>query len=329
MRFKISFSDQIVGFFIIFSLAALVFVFVMLGRSQRWFSKDVSFYTILPSADGLSNNMAVQYRGFTIGNVKTFYLNADDDVEVVFFIYEEYYDRVRQGSMVESISSPIGLGSSFMFHSGNGSAVLREGSFIPVAGSPQARELIRQGLAVEPRHDDSITMLLTRANTTLEEVNQILAHVNEALGPGSEITEIGRIVGSLQRTMEDAEGIPQNLDSLLTDISGLITEAQRELIPILANVGAITDELSDPDIYVSLAAALGSVTSILDSLDTAIAFIPSQLPQIAGIIMELRQTLAAAEDVLVALSNNPILRGGIPQRPETQGGGTSPRDLRF
>ena len=59
------------------------------------------------------------------------------------------------------------------------------------------------------------------------------------------------------------------------------------------------------------------------------AVLPGQVPQLTGLISELRVTLKSAEDVLVALTNNPLLRGGIPQKLETQSGGTSPRDIQF
>jgi phospholipid/cholesterol/gamma-HCH transport system substrate-binding protein len=36
-----------------------------------------------------------------------------------------------------------------------------------------------------------------------------------------------------------------------------------------------------------------------------------------------------AEDVMVALTNNPLLKNGIPERVETRTGGTSPRDISF
>ena len=120
MKFKIRFADQIVGFFIVLSLVSLAFVIVMLGKSQRWFVKDVSFSTILQSAGGLSKNMAVQYRGFTIGNIKNFYLNDNDEVEVIFSIYKEYKDKVKKGSIVEMMISPVGLGNQFLFHAGRG-----------------------------------------------------------------------------------------------------------------------------------------------------------------------------------------------------------------
>ena len=340
MKFKIRFADKIVGFFIILALASVVFVIVMLGRSQRWFAHDVSYTTLLLSAGGLSENMAVQYRGFTIGNVKTFYLNDSDNVELIFYIHEEYKDRAKLGSLVEIMVSPVGLGNQFLFHPGRGE-ILPEGSFIPAVGTAQARELIRQGLASEAHHDDSISLLMNRASSVLDELNRFLAQLNEAVGPGSDETEIGKIIGSVQRTLSGVEVIPVTLDQGVNSVVKMVEELLSELSPILTNISALTAELNNPDgtiysildsekdVYQNLVKSLGSLAGILNNLDRTVAFIPGQLPQIAGLLVDLRVTIKTAEDVLVALTNNPLLRRGIPAKPETQGSGTGPRDIRF
>ena len=332
MKFKIRFADQIVGVFIVLSLAALVFVIIMLGSSQRWFARDASFHTILPSAGGLARNMAVQYRGFTIGNVRSFRLTEADNVEVVFTIFEEYRDRVRLGSLVEMMLHPVGLGNQFLFHAGRGHE-LEEGAFIPTLGSAQARELMRQGLVEVPHYDDSITLLLNRANSLVYEINHTIVLLNEALGPGTDATEIGQMIGSVRRILADAEALPQ-------EIGGAIEIVTADLPSILANVDAITAGLSDPDgllyavldtegeVYVNLVQSLNSISGILENLERTAAFIPGQLPQIAGLIIELRAAASTAEDVLTALTNNPLLRRGIPERIDAQAA-PGPRGIRF
>jgi len=339
MKFKIRFADQIVGFFIILSLISLIFVVIVLGRTQRWFSKDITFTTVLPTAGGLSKNMAVQYRGFTIGTIKDFYLNEDDNVEVVFIIHEEYRNRVKLGSTVEMMISPVGLGNQFLFHAGRGD-VLAEGSYVPQAGSAQARELIRQGLSTEPRHDDSISLLMNRASTVMDEVFRLVVNISEALGPGSDSTEMGKIIGSVQRTLADAETLPKTIDNTVTEGMKIVDDIVAELKPILSNVNALTAELTDPDgflysvldtdkdVYTNLVKSLNSISEILVNLEKTSAFIPGQLPQIAGLIVELRVTLKTAEDVLVALTNNPLLRKGIPAKIDSQGD-ISPREIVF
>ena len=326
MKFKIRFVNQIVGFFIIVALASLVFVVAMLGRTQRWFSDDVSYVTVLPTAVGLSKNMAVHYRGFAIGNVKSFQLTENDNVEVTFVIFEEYKDRVRQGSMVELNVSPIGLGNSFVFYAGRGD-VLEKGSFVPIAGSAQARELIRQGFAAEPEQTDNITAIMNKANS-------ILTQLDEALSIGNADTEIGKIIGSLQATMAGVEVIPD-------EALALINEIRINIGPLLDNLTALTDELNNPDglvykvldtdkeVYTNLVTILGSLSAIARNLEKTTDFIPPQLPQLAGLIADLRVTVKSAEDVLTALTNNPLLKNGVPRRLEGRDAGTGPRNIRF
>jgi phospholipid/cholesterol/gamma-HCH transport system substrate-binding protein len=333
MKFKIRFADQIVGFFIIVSLVSLAFVIVMLGRTQRWFAKDLSFSTVMPSAVGLSKNMAVQYKGFTIGSGKGWDFTANDDVEVTFTIQDIYADRVKKGSMVDLLVSPVGLGNQFIFYTGKGDP-LPEGSSLPVLGSAQAMELIRQGFALEPQRDDSITLLMSKADSFLKELNILLALMNEALGPGTDNTEIGQIIGSIQTTLSSVEDIPVTLDRMIIGI-------QAQLNPILANANALIRELNEPDgllysvmdtdkeVYTNLVKSLVSVSGILEGLDKTVAFIPGQLPQIAALFMDLRVTLATVEDVLIALANNPLLKGGVPDRLETQASNSNPRGIRF
>ena len=331
MKFKIRFADQIVGIFIILSLVSVVAVIVLLGRSQRWFADDLSFTTVLPSAAGLSKNMPVQYKGFAIGNVTDYHLTDDDDVEVFFTIFEEYCDRMRMGSMMEIVIGPIPVfGNEFLLHIGRGEP-LAAGSFVPLVGSAQARELIRQGLAIEPYHDDSISLLINKASS-------ILVQLDEALGPGSNMTEIGQIFGSVKRTVAGLEPIPPSVEGILEDLKPKLDGILTELEPIMANINAITSQINDPDnlifkvldtdeeVYTNLVNSLGSLSSILDNLDKTTA---GMFPNIAGLIMELRGTIKSVEDVLVALTNNPLLRRGVPERVEGQSGGSSPRDIQF
>jgi phospholipid/cholesterol/gamma-HCH transport system substrate-binding protein len=168
----------------------------------------------------------------------------------------------------------------------------------------------------------------------LSRVNSILAQLDEALGPGTDASEIGKIVGSIQTALAGAEGIPESADRMIRDI-------QAQLRPILANVNTLITELNDPggllytvldtdrEVYTSMVKSLNSASGLLDNLDRTTAFIPGQLPQIAGLIMDLRVTLKSVEDVLIALTNNPLLRKGVPDRLETHDSGTSPRDIRF
>ncbi|MDR0443663.1 MAG: MlaD family protein [Treponema sp.] len=331
MKFSIRFADQIVGFFVILALAILVFVVIMLGKSQRWFSRDSQYRTYFTSAAGLSPNMAIQYKGFTIGNVKTIQLSGDDKVEVFFTIFEEHHHRVREGSLVEVQSSP--LGSSFIFHPGIGTELVPEWEVIPEVNTPEARQLIAAGLAIRADSSDSIGNAINQANNLLTSLNDTLAMVNEALS-GSDQSSLGRTLGNVEKTTENITDLTQTLSDDIGEVLARIT-------PILEDVGKITDKASGPSsmvmsaletdgpVYQNIVSVLDSVSGIIKNLEKTTDFVPAQLPQIAVLLSDLHGALTKAEELMTALTNNPLLRGGVPVRMETGPGAANPRNLEF
>jgi phospholipid/cholesterol/gamma-HCH transport system substrate-binding protein len=316
MRFSIRYADKIVGTLIILAIVILVAVLFMLGINQRWFTSDYEYKTYFSSASGLSTNMAVQYKGFTIGNVKKFRLSEDDSVEVVFSIFEEYVDKIKVGSVVEIQVSPIGLGSSFIFYPGRGEELLPEGSIIPEANSPEGVFLKDLGLVDRPESTgDSIINIVNQVRSILDTVDIALSGSYGA----EEIT----------------------LWQILRNIEVLTESLAVQVSPIMANLEIVTGQLSEPSgtvmsfldsegpIYSEVINSLNSLSSVIENLNSISEFIPSQLPQVAVGINDLTVALRSAQDLLTAVSNNPLLRSGIPQRTETGPGGAGNRNLEF
>jgi len=307
MKFSIRFADQIVGTLVILGLAMLVFVIFMLGRNQRWFVHDYQYKTYFSSASGISPNMAIQYKGFTIGRVKKITLAEDDKVEVIFNIFEEYNDRVREGSMVELQASPIGLGNAFVFYSGRGKQY-PEGVVIPEINSKEAKELSSSVLAERVESSDSI-------NTILTQVNSILASINSAFG---EKDDEGETI--LNRIVYDLQNAVAGIDNVVNSIA-------KQIEPILGNVETILEP--DGAIVSNITDILGSLSGAMDSVDKTIEVIPENLPQIKMLLSDLHSALIEAEKVIVSLTNNPLLKGGIPEVRETGPGGADPRNMEF
>ncbi|MDR2110530.1 MAG: MlaD family protein [Spirochaetaceae bacterium] len=334
MKFRIRFADQIVGLFIIAALTSVVFVIFLIGSRQRWFAKDYIYKTYFDSAVGLSANMAVQYKGFAIGNVQSFDLTADDRVEVLFSIYDTYNDRVTEGSLVEVMVSPIGLGNQFHFYPGLGVSPLEEGGLIPSAHSPEGRRYIQSGLARITTQDDSITLFISRANTLLEEINAAIAGTGE--------TSLGRTIGGMEETVAGAKNLVQDLNSnLLRDLNRSLPAILAETEQVIADLKVVSAELANPDslvlttldtggpVFTNLEASLKAAAGTLQNLEKTAAFLSGEAPQLAGLIAEVQELLGTGEDVLIALRNNPLLRRGVPDRGRTQSGGTNPRNIEF
>jgi phospholipid/cholesterol/gamma-HCH transport system substrate-binding protein len=322
-----------VGVFILAALLGLTFVIFMIGSRQRWFVRDFSYTTYFESAAGLNANMAVLYKGFTIGNVKGFTLNESDQVEVRLSIYDTYAGRVTEGSLVELIVSPIGLGSQLLFYPGRGSRRLEEGELIPSVHSPEGRALILNRTALVPSHEDSVTLLLSRANVLLDNLNRTALRVDAAL-LGSGDSSLGRAIGGAEDTL-------QGLSALSGDLKGALESVLGDIRPVLADINALADTLASPEsgfsvlldpqgqALTNLAGSLRSLAGVLGNLEKASAVLPGQMPQVAALIAELRDAIKTAEDVLVALTLNPLLKGGIPAPVRNRSSGTTLRDIPF
>jgi phospholipid/cholesterol/gamma-HCH transport system substrate-binding protein len=304
MKFKMRYADQLVGFFIIVALLSLVFVVFMLGRTQRWFSKNYAYKTYASSASGLNQNMPVSYKGFPIGNVKSFQLTEDNRVEVIFTIQDKYKSRVTEGSLVEVLVSPVGLGAQFIFYTGLGLKVLDEGEFIPMFNSTEGKVYIAQGIGYVPPHEDSIAVLMGNAQAVLGRLDTTLDMVNAAVA-GDDVSALGRIVGNIQQITADFRAGISSPDGIMKIIGG------------------------EGDAINALEASFVSLAGTLDHIEKATAYLPREMPQILQAVTEARTALQAANDVLIALRNNPILRNGIPEHAEIDASGTNPRNIRF
>ena len=327
MKFTIRFADQIVGALIILALGIVIFVIFMLGSNQRWFSRDYYFYTYFPSASGLSQNMAVQYKGFTIGRVKSIQLvrlGESDQVEVRFSIFDTYIDRVKEGSLVEIVVSPIGAlgGNQFVFHPGVGLEPLENEATIPAVGSAEAKKLLDNGLAQRPDRDDNIGNIINSVATTVTDINSLVADVQAALA-GTDKTALGRTMGSVEEATED------------------IKELMKQINPAAENIKKLSGQMADPDgslakvldsegkVYTDLTSSLSAIADTLKNLETTSAFIPAQLPQVAVVLNDVHTNLQILEGVLTALTTNPLLKQGVPERKETRTGGAQTRDMEF
>ncbi|MDR0400177.1 MAG: MlaD family protein [Treponema sp.] len=340
MKFTIRYADRLVGVLIVIAVAALGTVIFLLGSSQRWFAKDYHFITYFDSAAGLSKNMAVQYKGFTIGRVKSFDLTPDDRVEVHFNIFDTYISRVRQGSLVDISISPVGLGNQFLFYAGLGSEQIEEGSVIPIASSPEGKDALSRGLAFIPRQDDSISMILSQVNTLLASLDTLTRDLSGAF-EGTGDTTLGRTLGNVEELSQGFSEIPDMLRGILGDLAGNVDQIMESAEPILANLRLVSDDLSDPEgtvaqvldssgpVYANLTSMLESLSGAMASLEQTAAYVPAQLPQITVMLAELQAVLNSVEDVLTAVLNNPLLRNGVGERVENQSTGAGMRDLAF
>jgi len=186
------------------------------------------------------------------------------------------------------------------------------------------------GLAGEAGKEDGIASIVDRIAT-------LAVVLTEAI-QGSDSSSLGRTMLGLESA---ASSLQQAVDGISASFTGNMDGISAGLNPVIENLASLSAALADPDgtvmaildsdgeVYENLVSSLQSVSATLRHLEAASAHVPAQFPQISAALTDLQGVLRRTEDVLAAIANNPILRRGIPERPEPGPGGASGRNLEF
>jgi phospholipid/cholesterol/gamma-HCH transport system substrate-binding protein len=340
MRFRIRFASQIVGAFLLVAIGLFVFILISMGANQRWFARNYYYYSTFASARGLSVGMPVQFKGFQVGKITDVELTEDNEVRTTFYIEDRYIDKVNENSILQLVTNPLGLGGGLLFHQGRTETEpIPEYSYIPSWNTKEARFLVERNEVVVPRNQDPINDILPLLTPILENANRVLLSLDTAMLQISG-TLSGDTQGPMSDILREADTAIQQLDAVLANVD-----------TITANLAVASEEMRDPTgLATRLIDPKGSIETFLDDgnavyheveqilagLNDSVAqleelsrFANDSTPQLAGLLEEGRETLSTGQDVLEGLANNPLLRGGIPQRVEQPDTFESYRDDEF
>lgn len=345
MRFRIRYADQIVGGFLLLGLVMLVSVLIFLGLNQRWFERSYVFTSTFPSATGLSRGMPITLKGFEIGRVGTVNLTDENLVNVTFMIYEDYYSRIREHTVIQLTANPLGLGGGgLVIHPGKGERQLPEGAYIPSYDSAEGRRLVRAGLVTLPENIDAVSSLLSGVDAALADIPLLITNLNGTLVSldrlFSEVTDTirgdstgGPVAGSLNHLngiLSQLERIAANLEkssAAFTEPDKLAASFVQELAQPGSSVAMLLDD--NLALYRRIDETLATVQNSVGEIESFSKYLNSVRPQILGLIDSTRRALGEGEAVLEGVKNNPLIRGGITEKPAQTSPFQSYRDEDF
>ena len=309
MRFRIRFSNQIVGLFVVTALVLVAAFIVALGINQRWFEQKHEYYSEFTTARGLTPGLAVSFRGFQIGQVRSVALTEDDTVRVTLSISDRHIDRITEHSVLQLQTNPLGIGGGLLLHRGrvDGEPLPPE-SLIPAWGSPRGVALRQAGLVETAAEGDII-------NELLEELPVILANVNHATTTGTQLLEqlqqmvAADATGPVPDLIRNADQMTVELRSLLA-LTGSLAENLRPLTEELRRPEGAVVRLVGPE----LDEALEKINRTLGHIEELSGFAAGSTPQIRALLYESRDALETGHAVLHGIRNNPLIRGGIQPR---------------
>ncbi len=333
MKFKIRFADQIVGFFILVAFLGLAGILILIGYNQRWFAKNYLFRSKFQSANGLSIGMPIKLKGFEIGTVRKISLKRDNTVDIEFHIYDNYYDKIIPNSVLELATNPLGLGGGLRFHPGKEIwPPLAELSFIPSLDFDKGKQLVRENLVDLSKGEDVINSVLGKVDSTLTSLNSLIVSMDDAVN--------GRGKGPVSDILKDLTDTSTHLNDLLVNLKGITADVKmttatlgdstglvRRLLDPRGSMATLLDD--DNVLFDQIVQAVEELNAFIKQLSEFGNFINSTQPQITGILEKGKVALDKGNEVLEAVKNNPLLRGGIPEKKEQQTTFQSYRDEDF
>ncbi len=322
MKFKIRYADKIVGFFSIVALAALVLIIFLIGSTQNWFEKKYYFRTQFDSAANVASEMNLSYKGFTIGKISKVEL-VKDEVWAEWYIKEKYMDYATYGSLVELSVSPIGLGTSFIFHPGTSKIPLIGGCEIFRTDTEKGSQFIDKGLVNYAVQKDSISGLLSQVGTLISNITDMTGQLNLILK--------GKSTVPLAKTLDNIASITSDVDILLKGINiDLYPQVDGLMLQINTIVDSINGLLGTVDeIAGSAGGIISNVNGVITTVDGTIGTVEDQLGGLMGNVNslldndlsstlgEVNTLLFQLQDVMEGLKNNPLLKKGVPDRTKT------------
>ncbi len=352
MKFKIRYATQLVGLFVVAAVGFALVVLVALGTGQGWFEPTHTYYTTVSSAAGLSAGMSVEYKGFEIGRVRGYELTKEDNVKIEFFVRGQYLDLVDEDSVVELTGIPL-VGGELLLHRGIAETEpIPDESFIPSWDSPEGRALREEGRVVVSRPDDALSRIIADIDPILERVPRLLDSTLELIagadatlstmerevlaqleGPiGELLSSSNQLVRRLDTTVAEAEATLANVERLSEDVAAAAATFRdpEGIIPQLLGPGSASMILEDEgQLYRRVDNLLAEMEDTMREVHTLTRFVGTQTPQIAGLLEEGREALELGHDVLLGVRNNPLVRGGIPERMPAPAPFEGERDARF
>ena len=337
MKFKFKHADKIVGLFTLIALVLLVIIAVFAGVNKKWFTKKVFYRSLFTSAEGLKVGMGVNLRGFEIGRVRAISLNADNQVDIVFYIYEDYHDRVRPDSVVALPSSLLGAASALEFYPGLAEGYpLPDGTLIPSTQTVDGKMLVKTRRVDKPESGNPLDDAIGRLPDILGNIDETIASIGADAG-GLMASLEGKGDDDLASSIRNIEGITANVKQSTRDLTEItadlaaLTEDPTGLVPTLLDPeGSLATLLDDDDeLWNRIMAILGEVEGAVSGVNDLAASLSGVSPQLALALDETIRALEDAQKVMEGLRNNPLLRKGISPETPPENPGTDTRAEEF
>jgi phospholipid/cholesterol/gamma-HCH transport system substrate-binding protein len=226
MSVKFRHLEKVVGLFMTIGILVLLSAVIFMGREQKWFDTKVQLHTVFDNGESLEKGMDVKINGLVVGKVTGVAFDTNNKIEVDFYVYDEFLEKVRSDSYVfKESSSPLGGGYLSLTIGSRQEAKAKENGILLSQDSPRVKDLI---------DNDMIPDRKSSFEKIIKDVQLLTSQLSSPRGP---------LIGSLLNVRSLTEKLASDgnsLTALMSDRSQLYGELMRTITA----VRKIGDDLS-------------------------------------------------------------------------------------
>ncbi len=331
MKFKLRYSEKIVGTFLIVALIIIATSTGYLLLHNKVFEKKFLFKAKFGDAVGLSSSTPVYFKGFKIGVITDFKLTDDNFIIADLKVYEEFRKKIIKNSALFKSVNPVTSTSTIEFLQGpENLSELAEGSMIPAIDIPEGEILLAKNM-------------VKKTGDPLNTVIYNLASFSENINKDNNADK-GAFFRALVNMADAAEGMKKITDNLNVDFESISKSdkfGHRPLASLVINAANISDSLRvmtglvnhslmrldtvliaysqpeglaakmiDPDgkkIIEPIQKTISNLNEVLPKLEKFSDFLVTQQGQFLNILKQLVETLDEVQVTFETINNSPLI----------------------
>ncbi len=185
------------------------------------------------------------------------------------------------------------------------------------------RSAIVQIKKLTPDVDNAIAGKSGPLGAMVTELAQTPVKINSAIDTVSQkvqtiTTDVNGITDKADAMMERIDSVAKNLQEISENLkvtSEGLKDTKGLAMRLIDPQGSISTIMNDNNaLYTQVQSALTSVNSIIAQIKSFVDYINGTRPQISSLLEKGSTTLDQGSDVLEAVKNNPLLKGGVPEK---------------
>ncbi|HZS48185.1 MAG TPA: MlaD family protein [Blastocatellia bacterium] len=274
-------TDEVkVGFFVLVALAILIITIVLVGKSQVFGRKDVTYQVKLKFAGGVEPGTVVRFAGIKAGRVSDVRIDPDDNSRVLLALEIKPETPIKTDS-VAAIQTLGLLGDNYVEVSpgSKNAAALPSGGMLQSKETVMLAELFDQVNALSSDSKALIANLNEKLNSLSDNTNAVLSNVNSVLNESNK---------------RELANLLKNGNGLIVRGDNLIDKTGPKLDATLANFQEVSAKLTPMlnDVKTSMA----QIDVLVKNLNTTVDDLH---PDLKADLQELKKTETNTEDLLV------------------------------